>query len=61
METNHQRYFGSPEKVARTVIENQEGTDYITVWQKPEGGGAWIYVADFHSREEFLAWLKELA
>lgn len=61
METNHQRYFGSPEKVARTVIENQEGTDCITVWQKPEDDGAWICIADFDSREKFLAWLKELA
>lgn len=60
-ETNHQRYFGSPSKVARTIIENQEGTEHIIVWHKPEGGKAWEWVVELTSRADFLAWLEEEA
>lgn len=61
METNHQRYFGSPEKVARMLIDNTEGTEEIIVWQHPEDGGAWVDVAEFSRREDFYEWLKSEA
>ena len=58
--TNHEKYFGTPEKAAEMLVLIPMGIPWgVQVSHMPDPDGLADLCRFFDSRGEYLAWLKE--